>query len=532
MRLAYAYTVYSVSLRDFVQGGMHEMLEKRSREARDSVEYFTRRAAVLGGAVHAPDIEPPPPATGPFEILRTLIRLEQEAMFSMQQLRPKLGENPMKFAVEQQLTEQQYWMDHMWGMLPVSADAPMGAQVDALMNQPSFTSELPPGMVDPAAPAATPVEPPAEEVAKVASRLFRLLKRAEGEEAALPPNDLAAPGALQSAPTVPGDVQAWLQQEGILRQQENAASSEFYVQKYREAMERLQQLQQQASANDQQMQQLQQQTAAAQQQISQAQQQSQLVEDAAMRNLQVASQRTVNALQQNQQLQDQLLSQQQLAIQERGNHQALRGQLMQLAQGAPDPQAFAPPQVALDPSGQPGVPAMDGAAPPTGPAAQGPAAPSDPTAAAPGPQGPQTPAAQAGGEANPPQGGQPGAETKVSADISSILSSPWVPRVAGAVLGAGAGKVMGDRHGDHLVQSLPQLRQEAEAFEAKRNAGTMTMREALSAIRNATEIATAEIEHKNPGIVGRMSILPSAMAGARALPAAINIGKHLRTLGS
>lgn len=540
MRRTYAYTVYSTSVRDVAQGAVHEMFEELSIEAREHTEYLTRRAAVLGGPVHAPDIEAPPPATDLFEIVRYLIRMEQDSIAAGQKLRSLVGENPLKFLVEQQLLEQQHGLDRLWSLLPHTADTPATVGTDPLLlaDDGAPPEELPAGMAPPPVESA-----PAKLSMHPALRLCRVLgvKAASQLEDQLQEQEVSAAG-VQAAPSdnyQDNSVQNWLQREQILRAHEEANASQFYTERFRNAMEQLKAIQEQQQATDQQMAALQQQAQQAQQSISAAQQQAQMVEDAAMQNLQIASQRTATALQQNQQLQDQLLAQQQLAIGERGKHQELRGTLMQLAQGAA-PTSFAPPQVNLDPSQQqPGVPGADGGGAPGAPG--GAAPPAGPTDVVPGAQGPQTQPAQAGGEAGqPPQGAQPTAQAKVSAaeqeqlggTFRSMASNPVAQRLVGAAAGAGLGYHWGQQQGEKFKAQLPALRARAEELRGKRQEGTLTMREALESIRNATETTAGELHEADPSVVGRMMMIPSAVAGSRALPLMVRIGQHLKTIGS
>jgi bacterioferritin (cytochrome b1) len=121
LRIAMAYRIYSETLRDPSNSALGDHFKEHSDNELDAADYFLRRAAVLMGPVQMGEIETPPATTDLNEILRILIRAEQEAIVKLRALRDMLGENPMKYEVEQMLSLDLHHIDDMWQHIPHSA---------------------------------------------------------------------------------------------------------------------------------------------------------------------------------------------------------------------------------------------------------------------------------------------------------------------------------------------------------------------------------------------------------------------------
>jgi bacterioferritin (cytochrome b1)/TolA-binding protein len=119
LKTNYAYMAYANSLRDHSQPAIAEEFLEHAGTETDHAEWLMRRLSVLGGALQLPDIPAPPPSTEPAEIIRTMIRMEQEGINNWNILRKLVGDdNPMRFKVEEYMTAEQEHLDDLRQMLP------------------------------------------------------------------------------------------------------------------------------------------------------------------------------------------------------------------------------------------------------------------------------------------------------------------------------------------------------------------------------------------------------------------------------
>ena len=179
-RLMVAYYTYAQSINDLAWRSMKDEFYEHAYDERCGAEFYTKRAAVLGGPVHLDAIEPPPASNNPIGILKIMIRAEQEGIAAQRELRQCVGEeNPMRIGVEEHLLKDQHHLDELFQMLPkaemqalelggemppMGEEAPMeGAQVQGLEGEP-------PPAVEGEEPQPIAEEAPPEE--KMAS--FRL----------------------------------------------------------------------------------------------------------------------------------------------------------------------------------------------------------------------------------------------------------------------------------------------------------------------------------------------------------------------
>lgn len=155
IRLANAYQVYKVSVRG--------ALAEEARRALNScwgVEqdfgYLVERMAILAGPPHVGDPDMPPASIDAVQILRRMIRAEQELSALLNQLKEACGENPMKGRICEMLRSNQDRIDSLWKALPPEV---------------SNVSAPPP---EPVAEGAAPQEPAEEtEVQKAASAMVK-----------------------------------------------------------------------------------------------------------------------------------------------------------------------------------------------------------------------------------------------------------------------------------------------------------------------------------------------------------------------
>lgn len=179
-RKVVAYYTYGESMRDLSQRSIRMILfYEHAEDELKAVEYYLKRAAVLGGAVHLDSIEPPPASTDPIHIIQTMIRAEQEAIAEQRHLRDLAGEdNSLKVGVEEQLVKDQHHLDELWQLLPSELH-------QEVQNDPAVVA-LPGEAGSEAVPAASPAGPAAGPSDKTAGLISELSKaqhperRAEG----------------------------------------------------------------------------------------------------------------------------------------------------------------------------------------------------------------------------------------------------------------------------------------------------------------------------------------------------------------
>lgn len=186
-QMVVAYYTFAESMRDIAQHGVGEMFHTHALQELGAAEYYLKRSAVLGGAIHLDEIEPPPASTEPVHIIQTMMRAEQEAIALQRQLRDMVGDqNPMKIEVEEKLAQDQHHLDELWQMLPPElheqAQAEMAAAAPPPMEEPApdtAPSGAPPTEAPPAAEGGESKAPPAKEAAMRMRFSLALQKTAE-----------------------------------------------------------------------------------------------------------------------------------------------------------------------------------------------------------------------------------------------------------------------------------------------------------------------------------------------------------------
>jgi hypothetical protein len=136
MTLMQASLIYSMSLKGCCEAQtVKRALDCRDWEYKNLIEYLTRRASVLAGAVHVGDTEPVPPSTDPTTIARSMIRGEQELMQSLRALKEAVGENPMEAKLCQFLASSQERADDLWRALDPESKPALPPQLQGMMDQ-------------------------------------------------------------------------------------------------------------------------------------------------------------------------------------------------------------------------------------------------------------------------------------------------------------------------------------------------------------------------------------------------------------
>jgi len=156
-QLMVAYYTFAESMRDLSQHPIGEVFHEHAGHELEAAEYYLKRAAVLGGAIHLNPIEPPPASTDPVHITQTMVRAEQEAIAAQRQLRQLVGDdNPMRIEIEEKMVQDQHHLDELWQMLPSELHGEVGG------------AEAAAGPAE-AAPEAVEAAPMADPAAKMAA---------------------------------------------------------------------------------------------------------------------------------------------------------------------------------------------------------------------------------------------------------------------------------------------------------------------------------------------------------------------------
>jgi bacterioferritin (cytochrome b1) len=128
LKLQFAYLFYSEQLRGPERTALSKLFKKFAKDEADDAAYFLRRISVLTGGqgVTMPPVPAPQPTPDTTQILNNLIAGEQQAIVFLKALRHQLGDNPMRYTVEQKLSEEQEHHDTLWQHMP--AEMPMGPE--------------------------------------------------------------------------------------------------------------------------------------------------------------------------------------------------------------------------------------------------------------------------------------------------------------------------------------------------------------------------------------------------------------------
>lgn len=474
-RMVVAYYTFAESLRDVAQHGVGEVFHEHAGQELEAAEYYLKRAAVLGGAIHLEPIEPPPASTDPVHIVQTMMRAEQEAIALQRQLHQMLGtENPMRIEVERILTEDQHHLDELWQMLPSELHE---AGQAAMAEGAAATS--------PTSPEAAPAAPPASPQSPGAG--------AAGESAGPPDVKEAAArmrfslGLQKLGFGMPIDQYLANEAEGMEAQRQNEA--EFYRGQAQSA-------QQQGMATQQQL-------ADAQQQLQQLQEQQAQV----AQTIQAANDEALAAS-------DESLRQTQLAANMRLGYQKLRQQIIELASQDPEQVGTLPGDVpagagaGMMPGAGAGQPESEGMGPGQPAAAPGASQPGEIPAGSGGAgrEGPAGTSANGSGKSGNTPSGSDAASTTIKIGAFGSALSQHLGAVAGGVAGgvAGAKKALGA--GQQLQERSQRLDQAAQ--------GDGSFGNALEIAKARAGVAEAESAQQHPIRTALLGGLRGAAMGA------------------
>jgi bacterioferritin (cytochrome b1) len=121
MRQHTAYAFYGEMMRDLGRGELAELFDKQGQDEMNEMKYFLRRMSVLHpGGVPIPVAPTPEPSADVMVALRYLIAGEQQAIVLFKTLHSMLGDNPMKYTIEQMMTNAQEHLDRLWQYMPVT----------------------------------------------------------------------------------------------------------------------------------------------------------------------------------------------------------------------------------------------------------------------------------------------------------------------------------------------------------------------------------------------------------------------------
>jgi rubrerythrin len=119
MRQHGAYAYYGEVMRGLGRGELSELFDAQGRDEIKEMKYFLRRLGVLiPGGVPIPVAPTPEPTADPIAALNFLIAGEQQAIVLFKTLHSMLGDNPMKFTLEQFQSDAQEHLDKLWQYMP------------------------------------------------------------------------------------------------------------------------------------------------------------------------------------------------------------------------------------------------------------------------------------------------------------------------------------------------------------------------------------------------------------------------------
>jgi bacterioferritin (cytochrome b1) len=151
LRSNLAYNFYAETIRGPGRAEMAEIFKEFAISEMEDAKYLLRRMSVMfpGGGVLVPPSPSPEPLEDPQQILELLHGLELEAQSKLMYLHTAVGDDPMKFTLEQMMTDEQHHADVLQQLMMPAAPAPS--------TIPDSTVDVPPPVAE-AAP-----EPPVEE---------------------------------------------------------------------------------------------------------------------------------------------------------------------------------------------------------------------------------------------------------------------------------------------------------------------------------------------------------------------------------
>lgn len=137
------YVYYGNMLRGTDRAGIAEEFEDHAKEELVHANYLLRRIGVLSpGGVSIPPYPPPKPLYNAQQIIREMIVVEQIGLSLWKQLHSILGDNPMKYTVEQFLQTEEAHQDELWQFLDPMAPEQQMDEAAAMPEAPKTAAEI------------------------------------------------------------------------------------------------------------------------------------------------------------------------------------------------------------------------------------------------------------------------------------------------------------------------------------------------------------------------------------------------------
>lgn len=268
LKLQLAYIFYAEMLRG-LNRDLAEVFEHIAKQELDDAKYLLRRISVLmPGGVQIPIPPSPTPLADPLQILQQMIAGEQQAIVLLKALHSQMGENPMKYTVEQMLSEEQEHLDTLWQFMPAGVSS----------QQPAA-----PVMPAPEAAPAEAVPPQGGEAAPPDQKMASAIKLARKKLAAVATYDQLREGAAGGPVPPPGSepIEAYVQREHQLSLAQSEAEKQDLMARLAESQQMVEQHMAAADQANQSAQQAAQQASMASQQAAAQQQAAQDAQTAA-----------------------------------------------------------------------------------------------------------------------------------------------------------------------------------------------------------------------------------------------------------
>lgn len=157
LRLQLAYLFYAETAQGVGRGELAELFRHHAEQEVADAAYFMRRISVIQpGGVLIPPPPSPEPVTDTDAMLQTLITEEERGIAYLQSLREMVGEDPMRYTIEQMLGDEQAHLDRLSQFVGKPAPAEATTVPDTTQDAPEDPS------APPAAASAPPPDAPAE----------------------------------------------------------------------------------------------------------------------------------------------------------------------------------------------------------------------------------------------------------------------------------------------------------------------------------------------------------------------------------
>jgi bacterioferritin (cytochrome b1) len=137
------YVYYGNMLRGTDRAGIAEEFEDHAKDELEHANYLLRRIGVLSpGGISIPPYPPPRPLYNSQQIIREMIVVEQIGLSLWKQLHSILGDNPMKYTVEQFLQTEEAHQDELWQFLDPMAPEQQMDEAAAMPEAPKTAAEI------------------------------------------------------------------------------------------------------------------------------------------------------------------------------------------------------------------------------------------------------------------------------------------------------------------------------------------------------------------------------------------------------